>query len=477
MLAAAQEPSTLERILDWAGIVAPDDEKQKLRRILTDKWRPFLVISGEGKEEKYRFYHATVREFFEGKAEHNSPMATENDLADELSLATRERHRVIAESYLARWGGLEKGLPDLVNKRDEDNGYGLRHLAAHLEVSGQDDELHHLFKLETSQGRNLWYEAKEAIGDTTGYINDVMRARRLAEERYDPEDIKKTGKSIGLQNRYALIFASINSLSGNIPSELLLALVENGIWSKEEGLAHARHVPDRSKRSRVLAELSSLLNEPKFMDEALFEAREIQNLEDYCGTLAEIVPKIQDIDNGLAMAREIMDDYCRAIALAEISLRLPEDQKIKILDEALLNARESKDCFGRAEDSYWRAIALAEIAPRLPDAQKTEILMEAFLAALEIKADRSRAIVMAEIVPKLHDINDALSIAREIQDGYGRAKVLGKIAPRLPDAQKTEVLMEALSATREIQDDQSQAIAQGMIGSKLKNADEALAIA
>src|SRR5690606_19607379 len=99
----------------------------------------------------------------------------------------RERHRVIAKSYLARWGGLEKGLPDLVNKIKEEDGYGLRHLAAHLEASGQDDELHNLLKLETSQGRNLWYEAKEAIGDTTGYINDVMRARRLAEERYDPE--------------------------------------------------------------------------------------------------------------------------------------------------------------------------------------------------------------------------------------------------------------------------------------------------
>ena len=542
-LAAAQEPSTLECILDWAGVVAPDYEKLKLRRILKEKWRPFLAISGEGEEEKYRFYHATVREFFEGKAKHNGPMATENDFIIELSQATKERHRIIAERYLARWGGLEKGLPDLVNKRDEDNGYGLRHLAAHLEASGQDDELHRLLNLETAQGKNLWHESKEAVGDMTGYINDVMRAWRLARVGYDRKDIKRTGKLIALQNRYALIFTSINSLSGNIPSELLLALVENDIWSKEEGLAHARHVPDRSKRSRVLAELSSLMNEPKFMDEALFEAQEIQNLEDYCGTLAEIVPKIQDINDGLAMAREIMDDYCRAIALAEISLRLPEDQKIKILDEALLNARESKDCFGRAEDSYWRAIALAEIAPRLPDAQKTkildealsaaqeivddwsraialfeiarklqgidkaleialkiqddyrraialakiaprlpdaqktEILMEAFLAALEIKADRSRAIVMAEIVPKLHDINDALSIAREIQDGYGRAKVLAKIAPRLPEAQKTEVLMEALSATREIQDDQSQAIAQGMIGSKLKNADEALAIA
>ncbi|MHB8119511.1 MAG: P-loop NTPase family protein, partial [Methanothrix sp.] len=296
-LAAAQESSTLDRIIYWAGIVAQGGERSRLRSILKEMWRPFLAVSGEGKKEKYRFYHTTVREFFEGKVEQKSLLEAERDLLNELSEATSEMHRMIAERCLVAWGGLEKGLPDLENKNGEDEGYGLRHLAAHLEASRQDAKLHCLLNLETRQGRNFWYEAKEAGGDTTGYINDIARAWRLAEEGYDPEDLEKTGQLIGLQNRYALIFASINSFSGNISPELLLAIVENGIWSKMEGVAHARHVPDLNRRSTILTRLSSLLMGPQSLDEAL------------------------------AVAREIKDKRWRARALAEIALRLQDDQK------------------------------------------------------------------------------------------------------------------------------------------------------
>ena len=481
-LAAAQEPCTLDRILDWARIEANEGERRRLRNLLNEEWRPFLAISSNGMEEKYHFYHATVREFFEGKAEQNRALAVESYRLNELSQATKERHMIIAERYLAIWGGLENGLPNFMDKKDDD-GYGLHHLASHLEASGQDNELHHLFKLETSQGRNLWFEAKEAGGDTAGYINDVMRAWRLARLGYDRKDIKRTGKLIALQNRYALIFTSLNSLSGNIPSELLLALVENGVWSEEEGLAHARCIPDQSKRSLVLAELSSLLEEPKYMDEALLQAQAIQNMsrgiqdiEEYHRTLAKIVPRIQDIHYALAMSREIEDDYCRAIALAEIAPRLPDAQKIEILNEALLVARESKDSFGRAENYYWRTIALAEIAPRLPDAQKLEVLNEALSAAQEIMDDEPRANALFTIAPKLQDIDEALAISRRIQNDYWRAIDLAEIVPRLPDAQKLEVLNEALSAAREIKDDRSRAIVLAKIVPKLQDIDEALEI-
>jgi len=172
-LAAAQEPITLNRLIELAGVRGHTQE-QELERTLNLKWRPFLVILGKGANRLYRFYHATVQEFFEGRLE--GVLASEEFEIGKLSEATRDRHRQIANRYLIAWGGLEKGLPDLVNHRDLDNGYGLRHLAAHLEASGRAEELHCLLRLETVQGRNLWYEAKEGRGDVAGYLKDRLFA-------------------------------------------------------------------------------------------------------------------------------------------------------------------------------------------------------------------------------------------------------------------------------------------------------------
>jgi len=430
-LAAAQESCTLDHILDWAGIEAQKGERSRLKGIMKEQWRPFQAISGEGKKEKYRFYHTTVREFFEGKFEKNGLLQPEIDLVNELSEATSEMHRMIAERYLVTWGGLENGLPNLGNKKDEDDGYCLRHLAAHLEASGQDFKLHRLLNLETCQGRNLWYEAKEVGGDTTGYINDITRAWRLAEKGYEPNAIEKNSQLIGLQNRYALMFASINSLSGNISPELLLALVENGIWSKEEGLAHARHVPNLYSRSMIIIKLSSLLKEPKFLDDALAVAREIQDRQSRASALANIASGLQDdqkkeiLDEALAVAREIQDRQSRASSLANILPRLQDDQRKEVLEEALAIAQES-----------WNVSVLANIAPRLQDDQKKKVLEEALAAAREIESEWERVHVLAEIAPKIQDNQEALAVAREIQDGLFRASALANIAPSLRDDQK-----------------------------------------
>lgn len=40
--------------------------------------------------------------------------------------------------------------------------YELRYLVAHQAVAGWGEDLHHLLVMETGEGRNAWYEAKEA---------------------------------------------------------------------------------------------------------------------------------------------------------------------------------------------------------------------------------------------------------------------------------------------------------------------------
>ena len=173
-LAAAREPVPAAWLAAILGRPSEEIEERALRR-----WRRFLGQEGKGDSERWRVVHQSFADFLDGHRK----------------VDLRAAHDRIAIFYLSSWGGLEAGLPglhDLV-KLDMDVRYGLRHLAAHLEAAGREDDLHHLMRLEWSdhQGEqtrarfeNTWYTVHERVGDTSGYLSDVDRAWRLAEEAF-----------------------------------------------------------------------------------------------------------------------------------------------------------------------------------------------------------------------------------------------------------------------------------------------------
>jgi hypothetical protein len=202
---------------------------EELRWLLNAQWRPFLTVIGPSQQARYGFNHATLREFFNGQVERESLLG-EIALVDELAAATSNAHHRLADRYLQAWGDLAEGLPGLQTaaQRDLDDGYGLRHLMTHLVASGRTEEMHRLLVLETKEQRNVWYEAKEAAGDTVGYLADVTRAWQDAEKEYTNH---QSPISIGRQCRYALITASLSGMAQNIPPSLLVALVKEGLRS------------------------------------------------------------------------------------------------------------------------------------------------------------------------------------------------------------------------------------------------------
>src|SRR5262249_32319494 len=151
------------------GRPADQIEKRALQR-----WRRFLSREERGREERkgprrWRVVHQSFVDFLEEKED-------PGDL--------RAAHDRIASFYVSAGGGLGAGLPALSNpaRRDELDDYGLRHLAEHLERAGRIDDLHHLLRLErrgseveTSPVRaeNAWYAARERVGQTEGYMNDL----------------------------------------------------------------------------------------------------------------------------------------------------------------------------------------------------------------------------------------------------------------------------------------------------------------
>ena len=460
-LATAQEAIPFERLIEWAEVSTTSmPKKDQLQTILDEKWSPFLIVSDESKGERYRFYHATVRDFFLGKVEHENLSSAQKAFVTGLARATRERHKKIAERYLTAWGSLERGLPKLGILEEIDEGYGLRYLTAHLEASGQVAKLHRLLALETGRGHNLWYETKDAKNDVFGYISDVMRAWHNAEDSYHTENVVLDRQNIGLQIRYALILASINSLSRNIPPNLLLSLMENGIWSPAKGLAYTRQVPDLAKRSKILTLLYPFFIKNGMnsaLKEALDAARKIQNVSTRAKTFFQIASSLSEpqktkvLNEALEIARDISDVSIRSLVISQIAPLLSEPQKTEVLNEIL-------EIAGDISDVGIRMRALLRVAPLLSEPQKTEVLNEALEIARDISDVSIRSLVISQIAPLLSEpqktevLNEILEIAGDISDVGIRMRALLRVAPLLSEPQKTEVLNETLEIARDISD-------------------------
>ncbi len=291
-LGAAQEALTASSLVELAGI---GPESGRHRRRLGERWRPFLAIE-EGTDRRYRLYHASLRDFLEGRVDPEPLSEADRELTAELEASVRRAHGRIADRYLAAWGGLEPGLPGLEEaaRCGLDDGYGLRHLGAHLEGAGRAADLHRLLRLErrvsvpapdpgiepqaryeplpegraaTGPCQPVWFATLDRLGQTGVFLGDVTRAWRLAE---GSNDLRPSG-SLGFQCRYALVTTSIRTLAGKIPNPLLKALVEKGIWHPAKALVYVRQIQDVMIRAEALAALAPRL-EPGQRDAALTEA-------------------------------------------------------------------------------------------------------------------------------------------------------------------------------------------------------------
>ena len=271
-----------------------------------------------------------------------------------LGLTLREAHGRLLERYRARTrGGLWHTLPD--------DGYIHAHLTWHLEQAGAPEGLHGLLREETAEGRNGWYEARERLGQVAGYLADLARARRGVDQ-----PVEGRSPAIGLGCRYALMTTSLNSLAGNIPTELLAALVESGIWLPSQGLAYARQVPDAAQRVQAFSRLLPRLSEherDQALRQALEAARAIGDEGSRARALAALAPHLTPPSatrpgQALEAARAIGDEGSRARALAALAPHLTPPER----DQALRQALEAARAIG---DEGSRARALAALAPHL----------------------------------------------------------------------------------------------------------------
>ncbi len=508
-LAAVQEAVSCGLLCSLANI-----PEQGIRRLLDEHWSPF-VARRSSVDPRYRLYHASLREFFDGRANHQHLTQQQVRFTEELAASVSEMHNRIAARYIQAWGGLEKGLPTLqaLETYGPENAYGLRHLVAHLAEADRGHDLWELLRVTWYGVResNAWYEVHERLDESGGYVQDIVRAWGLVRK----QSIQYAARgepiaTLGLEVRLVLILTSINSLAANLPVRLLKKLVRSGVWNPIKGLANIRQIPDETRRTQALTALAAHLSHEQ-LAEALAIARQINGAPSRALALGGIAAYLSEqqrplvLEEALAIADQIDDASDRSEALGDIARTLAAtghgDDAIAVVNDTHLSdgaleriatalaaagqgacasavVRQILDTNRRNQVSRsiapfpaaagWGAEAFA-IARTISDAHLRDVALRDIATTL---AAVGRGVEALEAALLIGDANlhfwaregiattlaaagqgtEALAIGRQIKDRAHRAVVLGGIAPYLSAEQRHSVIEEALAIVREFDD-------------------------
>jgi hypothetical protein len=340
-----------------------------------------LLLSGEkldGNHQTYRLHdliHDLCRNLIIAPVEPSN----KRDIPG-LGLSLKDAHSYLLERYLEiAEGGLWHTLTD--------DGYIHENLVWHMERADRLEDIHCLLREETADGKNAWYQTRERLGQTGGYIENIACCWLLTEKR-SLYDIKKANvaPSIGLETRYAMIISSVNNLFSNIPSDLLCELVKNKLWTPQKGMIYARKIENDYLKVKVLSEIMPFLSDHEKND-VLYEC--------------------------MAIVDKIRDEKTRTDALMEVVLRHPEPDKVY-------------DLVNRIKDRNLRDRALADIIPKLSDSR----LAINLIRQIDDGSIKGRTIV--EILPGLSEPQSVFPIVDLIKEDRVRSRVLIAIAPYFP---------------------------------------------
>ena len=347
-LAVAREPLSFTTLCALAGVAPPP------RRLLEVSWRSFLTVRRD-REPSYALYHASLGEFLRGQRNLEDMTIAEEALVDELEQAARQAHHRLAGRYLEAWGGIGHALPACTTPRQP----GRRLWAAACGRAPQQ-------KRDGKESCISW--AEPGVADTTRpgsrstpgirwraleTTSATWRTSRLpGVPRHGGADADRNrSDSIGLQLRYALITASVNSVAASVPPNLLAALVAHGTWTPARGLAYARKAPTARSRVAALAALAPHLAEPgqvSVLREALAAVGAIPDgpSQARADPLAPHLPGSL-LEGAPAAVSAIAGEPWRADGLAALAPQLPES----LLDRARTLA-------ATVEREPWRTRAL-----------------------------------------------------------------------------------------------------------------------
>ena len=429
-LTVTQEPVTEDELANFTKI-RPRQLRQDLGII-----RQFLDTSENGEGDTvYAIFHQSLRDYLLHKKRNKYFWC------DAL-----EQHDLIIDHYQDGKKSWDKVALEEIDR------YGRRHLAQHLVKGDRVEELHTLLSLE-KEGKNAWFKMKDDEGDTSGFLADIELAWAEGNKAYE----RKSGKSIGLQCRYALIKSSINSLA-EIPAALMIALVKHQYWKPTKALAYARQIPDPQKRFESLTLLadqlpSSELLRSQVLQAALEAALDIRYKEPRVRALTALANKLpQVLPQALETAQAIENGFDRAWALTALADKLPDVMSLA-LEAAQSSLQQEELLFHRPVIDL-----VAQLVAKLPNT----LLPLALETVQVVQEDYFRADVLVALVPNLTDnfLPHILQLAQDIQE-LSRIELLTALGNKWPT-----VLPLALGTAHRIQDEISCARVLTALGDK-----------
>ncbi|MGX7828964.1 BTAD domain-containing putative transcriptional regulator [Actinokineospora sp. 24-640] len=455
--------------LDAAELaLAADADASSVRRWCHTTLRPFLAVERAGPTaRRFAVYHASLREFLNGRPLDDLGSEEDWHWSETLGAAASiARHRII-DRHLGRFGGLDAGLPRLAADPDlltAGSGYAVRHLAGHLLDAGRAEDLCRLLAVGGRMG-NTWFAAHEHADAVDDYLDDIAALRaHLARRTDEALAACRPAPTLVDEARCALAVSSITSLTANIPADLVVALVEAGMWTPSRALAHARRLHAPPARALLLAALVPLLPDdlcPPAVAWALAAARDpVTHITG--DVLTRVAPHLTDVADAVSIASRVRHGGWRAAAQAAIARRLDGQARRRLLREALDSAMSVAGEHDRAE-------AVRRILPELPD----DLVDDAVSAAAKTApprdtprpeigtllrhatADGSEPARVDELVALIptssdDDLAEVLAAATGVTDLDARAVLLTAVAARLPVGERPPVLAAALTAARTI---------------------------
>jgi hypothetical protein len=290
-LAVVAEHVDVVTLAAFAGV----GDRQLVQHALDRTLRPYCSVTrlpGELRS-RFRIGHPGLGEYLRGRlggpaADDGragaSTRATESLLREELAGACQNAHSRICDRYLKAWGGLDRSLPDLEANPELaglDGEYALRWLVTHLLTAGRHGDLHRLLACG-SRGINVWFAAHDYAGNVAGYLRDVGLARNAA-------------LRLGTQVRYALVEASIASLSTTLPPGLISELVTRPegrpLWDPARAFRHVERMADEQKQAQALARIASLLP-GELLASALSVAMRMRQEQNRAAALEAMIPHL-----------------------------------------------------------------------------------------------------------------------------------------------------------------------------------------
>ncbi|MGM1058710.1 BTAD domain-containing putative transcriptional regulator [Saccharothrix sp. Mg75] len=448
--------------------LAADADETAVRRWCHSTLRPFLAVERAGPTARsFAVYHTSLREFLNGRPLDDLGAEEDWHWSETLgAAATTARHRII-DHHLGRFGGLDAGLPRLSADHDlltAGSGYAVRHLAGHLLDAGRIEDLCRLLSVGDRTG-NLWFAVHEHADAVDDYLADVTALWvHLAHRTDEALAAGRPASTLVDEARCALATSSINSLTANIPADLVVALVKAGMWTPARAVAHARRLHAPPARALLLAALVPLLPDhlrPPAVAWALAAARDpVTHITG--DVLTRIAPHLTDVADAVSIASRVRHGGWRAVAQAAIARRLDGQPRLNLLRDALDSAMSVAGEHDRAE-------TVRRILPELPDhlvddavsavagtatpREKPRPRIGALLKnATTDGSEPARVDELVALIPTSSDddLAEVLAAAAEISDLDARAVLLTAVAARLPVGERPPVLTAALTAARTI---------------------------